>query len=314
MAAVIITLLNEEKTIIPLLEALKKQTVKPTEVVITDGGSTDSTVQLIKVWQKENADFPVRLLIKSGNRSVGRNEAMSKVSDEVIAITDGGCIPEAQWLEQLLHKYRETKAPVVAGYYKGAATSLFTKATAPFFLVMPDKAFKIKTFLPATRSMLITKQVWEKLQGFNEELFDNEDYEFAKKIENQGFQIEFAPLAIVNWQPPSTLAQFVKTIFRFARGDIYAGILRPQVVLVCTRYILLATALFIIAQVLPVFLNVTAFILLLTYSVLAINKNARYVGKAWWLLPLLQYSADFAVITGSLAGLLSLLMRHSRLK
>ena len=44
----ITTVLNEEKTIEGLLESLNNQTLKPDEIVIVDGGSTDRTIAEIK--------------------------------------------------------------------------------------------------------------------------------------------------------------------------------------------------------------------------------------------------------------------------
>src|SRR5258708_5297615 len=52
--SLIITVLNEEKTIVALLEAILKQTLQPDEVVICDGGSSDATVKLIEDFAQKN--------------------------------------------------------------------------------------------------------------------------------------------------------------------------------------------------------------------------------------------------------------------
>ena len=94
----IVTVLNEESTIQDLLESIEKQTRLPDEVVIVDGGSTDFTQKILARW---NPPCPYRWLVKKGNRSVGRNEAVVQLKSELIAITDAGCILESDWLEKI---------------------------------------------------------------------------------------------------------------------------------------------------------------------------------------------------------------------
>jgi len=50
--SVVVTVLNEAEMISVLLLGLLRQTHQPSEVIIVDAGSTDFTVQLIKVFQK----------------------------------------------------------------------------------------------------------------------------------------------------------------------------------------------------------------------------------------------------------------------
>ena len=47
-ASIVTTVLNEEGTIEKFIQALLNQSVKPDEIVICDGGSTDSTVEKVK--------------------------------------------------------------------------------------------------------------------------------------------------------------------------------------------------------------------------------------------------------------------------
>jgi len=182
---------------------------------------------------------------------------------------------------------------------------------------MPGKISNIKTqrpgyknkqtFLPATRSMLISKQTWKKLGGFDESLSHNEDYAFAKKIQSS-YPIVFAPKAVVGWLPRKNLTEFTKMIYRFAKGDIQAGILRPKVILIFARYAIASYFFFfylpkIFPQTTTVAILTTIFLAaLLLYSTWAILKNKKYVKHGWYYLPVLQISSDLAVMWGSLLG------------
>lgn len=301
--SVVITILNEEKTIEKLLNSLVLQTHQPSEVIIADGGSIDNTVQLIKSWQKGHQKFPLMLFIKKGNRSVGRNYAITQAKNEWIAITDAGCEPHKNWLKNLIKTASDKKCEVVAGYYQGIAKTNFQQAVIPYALVMSDKV-NPDTFLPATRSMMMKKSVWEKLGGFDEELSDNEDYALAKKMTNEKVKICFANDAIVNWIPRDNFRDFLKMIYRFAKGDAFAGIFRPKVLLIFARYLFACGLLYLVYRLFGFWYLFGVLILIFgAYFMWSIQKNIKYVPDGWYYLPLLQIGADLAVMWGSVVGI-----------
>ena len=95
---VVIPVLNEEQTIASLLDALLTGTRPPEEIVVSDGGSTDSTRRIVARY----ADRGVRLIEGPGGISENRNAAIEEASHELIACTDAGCIPDPTWLERLI--------------------------------------------------------------------------------------------------------------------------------------------------------------------------------------------------------------------
>lgn len=308
--SVIVTVLNEAHTIEALIATLAEQTLQPDRVVIIDGGSTDGTLEKIQNYPKK-VEFELVSALVPGNRSMGRNAAIQYfVATQLVAITDAGCMLDSAWLENLVQTWTTTNAPVIAGYYATLPTvSSFQRAASPFFLVMPDKVDE-KNFLPATRSMLLEKSVWETVGGFDEQLSDNEDYAFANLVKSSGVPMGFARHAIAYWSPPETLQRFWRTIFRFARGDVAAGLYRPKVVLVFLRYFLSMGVVAWYWQQNPVGATVLAVGMLLLYSVWSVGKLGKYVTKGDLMhLPLLQITADLAVMCGSISGLLRKLER-----
>lgn len=302
----IVTILNEQESIVALLESIVQQTVLPAEVVIVDGGSTDQTLARAKAFLKNKAALAskttFRILQKKGNRSVGRNYAVSQLQSDWVACTDAGCVLDSHWLEQLCDKQQKSNALVVAGYYQPLAHSVFEQAVACYALVNPKyiNQFSQKVFLPATRSMLISKKLFTAMGGFDEVLSDNEDYVFAKKlVSTHAEAMTFAPKAIVFWRPVSTIGAFYTMIYRFARGDSFAGILRPKVLTIYARYLFF------------IWLGMYAFELFLivfaAYMLWAIWKNASFAKKGWYFLPMLQIISDFAVMIGSVHGQLRVL-------
>lgn len=306
------TVYNEEKNIRRLLESIRLLSKKPDEIIIVDGGSKDKTVSIIQEYSSEKK-LGIALYVKKGNRSIGRNEAIKKATSDIIAITDAGCILDSEWLENIIKPFKDPKVEVVSGYYKGIGKSVFQKCLIPYALVMPDQV-KERSFLPATRSMAIRKYTWKRLGGFAKEYSHNEDYVFAKKLEDKKIKTFFAYNAIVKWIPRKTFKEAFIMFFRFSYGDAEANILRNKVLLLFARYflgiyIVLLAALY--KSVIAIILLIVVFVL---YLLWAIWKNYKYVRerKAILILPLLQLTADLAVISGTSFGFFKRL-RHFKL-
>ena len=283
--SVVVTVLNEEATIKRLLDSLINQTLKPSEIIIVDGGSTDRTVATIKKYK-------VTLLAKTGNRSVGRNYGVSKSKGQIIAFTDAGCVPEPNWLEKLIEPFADPKVQVVSGYYKGLPQNIFQKCLVPYVLVMPDQIRG--EFYPSTRSMAMRKRVG----FFDEKLSHNEDYAFAVALKKKGVEFYFAPNAVVGWLPRKNLRQAAWMFLRFAAGDAQTGLLRTKVKLLFFRYYVFFFLIFI---------SVYFWLLAIPYLIWSIFKNFKYVKdiRAIYWLPTLQITADIMVLFGTIVGLLS---------
>jgi len=305
-ASLIATFYNEEDTITPFLDSIMKQVRLPDEVILIDGGSTDQTVRKINEFiHKYGKKLSISLFIKKGNRSVGRNEAVNKSQNEIILSTDVGCILDKNWVKELLVKFADKNISVVAGYYKARASTIFQKALVPYVLVMPDKLIA-ENFLPSTRSMAFKKAIWKKIGGFNERFSHNEDYVFARELKANNIKIAFAQKALVTWLPRKTFKDAFIMFFRFAMGDTESGIVRGKVLLLFLRYML-----FIYLIVLTVVFRSQALLFILILGIIlyfawSIYKNYNYSRSFASLIyfPAIQITADAAVLTGSITGIL----------
>lgn len=292
------TVFNEEKTINDLLTSLINQTRKPDEAVIVDAGSTDATIPKIKDQKLKTQIKNLKIIIKKGcNRSQGRNLGIKKTKGEIIVLSDAGCELDKNWLKNIVSPFKDADIDVVAGYYQAKSKTIFELCVAPYALVMPDKVDS-KNFLPATRSMAIRKKAWREAGGFPEKFSDNEDYVFAQKLKKKKTKVVFCPSAVVYWSPRSNLKVFFMMIYRFARGDAYAGLRYKKVSTVFLRYLLFL--------VLACSIRTALLVIILAYFFWAAWKNYRYVKHplAFLYLPVLQITSDLAVILGSLSGAL----------
>ncbi len=302
--SLICTVLNEEATIIKFLQSVVKQVVLPSEIIIVDGGSSDNTVDKIKEFSPKYKNLNIKIFIKKGNRSVGRNEAIKKSKFDIILITDSGCELHKDWVKNMCSTF-SSNVDVVAGYYMGKHTNIFQKSLIPYALVMPDKV-NPNNFLPATRSMALRKKVWSSIGGFNVKYSHNEDYVFANKIKEKGFNIEFNRKAIVYWQPRSNIKSAFRMFYRFAYGDIESGIFREKVFWLIFRYLIGLYLLSLVPIMKSLSLNIFIVGGVVGYLFWIVFKNYRYVKniKGFIFLPLIQLTADLAVLLGTFKAFL----------
>jgi glycosyltransferase involved in cell wall biosynthesis len=237
--SVIIPVRNEEDSIGPLLDALLNQSLPPTEIVITDGGSTDSTAMIIQRYVDQGA--PVRLIRTT--RALpgrGRNLAVSHSSCEWLAFTDAGIQPDKEWLEFLGEAVAlEPSVDVVYGSYE-PRTDTFFKECAAITYVSPST--EVEGSMMRERSIasaLMRRGVWEAVGGFPEHLRSAEDLLFMKKVEAANFRIALAPRAMVQWNLQPNFWRTFKRFTIYACNNIRAGLWREWQRPILSRYLVL---------------------------------------------------------------------------
>lgn len=287
--SLVITVLNETESIRALLNSIDAQTYQPKEIIIVDGGSTDDTLHKLHAWA---VDSQARVISHTGNISQSRNYGIKQARCEWIACTDAGCILQEDWLEMLVRR-TEKSVDIVAGFYLGNPDSAFEEAVVPFVLVQDDQ-LDIHTFLPATRSLLMRKKVWEDLEGFREDLQVSEDYVFTLLAQDSGYTIVCEPNALVRWKPRKNWLAFFKMVHDQAYNDQKAGVRRKKVKYIFYRY-LLGLSIVIFTQSLVI---VTIGISI--YAAYSIWKHRNHLPKrGWYFLPFLQILSDIAVMLGT---------------
>lgn len=266
--SVIATVYNEGESIRRLMDSLMRQTRRPDEVVICDGGSQDETVAILQTYSDRLSGLQI-ITTAGANISQGRNTAIAAVAGPIVAATDAGVRLDAHWLERLVAPFEGEAGYVgadvnaVAGFFlpdvpgfacdtptdfamRQSAQKIFQMAMAATVLPRADEIDPAK-FLPSSRSVAFRKDLWQQVGGYPEWLDYCEDLVFDLRIRSvsagKGLVFAWAPDAIAYFRPRPSLIAYWRQYFRYARGDGKADLWRKRHAIRYATYLLLLPAL-----------------------------------------------------------------------
>lgn len=224
MYSLIITVFNEEKSIIDFVKSLNAQSKYPDEFIIVDGGSSDRTVPLIK--ETICTEISYRIIIdekcskkySKGPIAKGRNVAISNAKYENILVSDAGCLLDEHWVEQMIFSFENNNADVVSGWYKARVSNAFQREIADIFCPSIDRINK-ETFLPSSRSIGFKKYIWEQVKGYPEDSYTAEDTLFDIKIFKIAKNIIFNENAFVYWNIPEDKDELKQKLYQYGYGE-----------------------------------------------------------------------------------------------
>lgn len=217
--SVIATVYNESASIDALLDSLRRQTRRPDEIIIVDGGSRDDTLARLE-HHVQRGDLPLRTWVLPGcNIAAGRNAAIAAAAGPIIAVVDAGVRLEDGWLEAITAPFEESPAPdVVSGFFVADPQTLFERALGAVTLPHLDE-IDPEAFQPSSRSVAFRRDAWARVGGYPEWLDYCEDLAFDFMLRDAGCRFTMRPDALVHFRPRPTLRAFFRQYYRYARGD-----------------------------------------------------------------------------------------------
>lgn len=241
--SVVVPVRNEEGSVRALLDGLLAQTLRPKEIVITDGGSTDATRDIIEE-EFVKAGQPVRLLREEFSMpGRARNIGAANARNEWIAFTDAGNRPEPVWLEMLARNVvGDSQVDVVYGSYDPVIDNFFKECAAIAYVPPRFKSENGFVRPLSIVSALMRRDVWKAVGGFPEELRSAEDLLFMRKVEQAQYRMVREPEAIVHWNIQPNLWRTFKRFEAYSLNNIRAGLFRDWQASILIYYGLIAAS------------------------------------------------------------------------
>jgi len=208
VVSVIIPALNEEKVIGRCLGALCQMNFSREifEVIVIDNGSADNTAHVALEFSRL---LDLRILEKrDATISALRNHGASVAQGAFLAFLDADCLVPKDWLTFAVHVLSAPGAGIIGAHC----------------CIPPDSSWVARTwndneqanlrghtsYIPSG-DMLLSREIFLKMGGFDESLETNEDYEFCQRVREAGYPVVACPqLEVIHLGTPQTLAAFYR--------------------------------------------------------------------------------------------------------
>jgi len=297
--SIIVPCYNEETTIRHLLDAILAQTYPcaQIELIISDGMSTDRTLEVIAAFQKEHADLAVRVVDNSA-RTIpsGLNQSIRESRGEIIVRLDAHSMPIPEYVERCVTAHESGKGDNVGGVWDiraGADTwvaeSISFAAAHP--LGVGDAMYRLNAKAGAVDTVpfgSFRRILIDKIGAFDETLLANEDYEFNARVRESGGTVWLDPSIRSVYFSRSTLGKLAvqygrygfwkfKMLKRYPHTLLWRQALPPLFVLILFVLIVLSLFIGFARYLLVAQLFIYFFALTLAGLKLSIEKNKGFL-------------------------------------
>ena len=200
LVSVIIPTYNRKKTILSAIYSVLKQTYTKLEVIVVDDGSTDGTGELIKKTIKDERLVYIKLK-KNKGQSAARNVGVKRSIGEIIAFQDSDDIWDESKLELQIKKMQDTNYDLIYcayEYYERDGKKIIVPNTTR---VKELEGYIYNSLCNGnkigTPTMIMKRDTFEKMGGFDESLRSLEDWDFVLRY-SQEYTIGYYDGALVH--------------------------------------------------------------------------------------------------------------------
>lgn len=213
LVTVVIPVRNGEQTIAEELEALAEQTYDGAwEVVVADNGSTDGTRRVCEAWAHRLPDFRITDASDRPGSSHARNVGAAAARGELLAFCDADDVVDKGWLAAIVEA--ATHHDLVGGTQEqsrlnDSSVQQSRGARTRKGLVRP------LGFLPfaPTSNLAVWADVYRTVGGLDVDYPQAHDVEFSWRAQVEGFDLGFAPDAVVHYRYRSTVTGVAKQAY-----------------------------------------------------------------------------------------------------
>lgn len=214
--SVIIPVKNMAGKIEQCLQAVFAQSLPPHEVIVVDGRSTDGTAARAQ-------HFPVRLFYQDyGAAGAARQIGVEHAEGDYLAFTDGDCIPDKNWLQNLADGFGEGVVGVGGGI-KNIGRGIWTNSINLAFATLLGSGRSVQggasfsdrfvKSISGSNSMYRKSDIWQA-GGFDPDLSGADETELNARLLKFG-KLRYVRNATVLHDHSRGLREFARNMYRY---------------------------------------------------------------------------------------------------
>lgn len=219
MISIVIPTLNEEDYLSGLLNSLKEQDFNDFEIIVSDAGSKDKTIEIAESFGCK--------VVKGGLPGIGKNNGVKSAHGEIIIFLDADMKFGKNELKKALNEFLERNLDVASSKLRSLDKIFFEDMLICLFFNIPNSI--LEKILPhGVGFIMIKKDLFEKLNGFDEQILLEEDQDFVRRAAKKG---NFGILRDI--KPYFSLRRFkqdgyIRTYFKYLISEAYNLIFGPD--------------------------------------------------------------------------------------
>lgn len=172
MISIIIPALNEKERLPILLESIKNQDFADYEIIVADANSTDKTLEIAKEYDCK--------IVVGGLPAKGRNEGTKIAKGEIFFFLDADTFLPNNFLNKTLSEFNNRKLDLASFCLSPMPKKIMSSFFLNIFYNQP--IILLQNILPhAATGMLVKKDLFEQLGGFDEDVKLAEDHYLARR-------------------------------------------------------------------------------------------------------------------------------------
>jgi succinoglycan biosynthesis protein ExoA len=233
LVTVIMPARNEERAIGEALDSVLGQTYRNLQFVVIDGGSTDRTRAIVE--ERRAQDPRVEIVTNPlPNIPVSLNMGLAAARGRWLVRVDAHSTVPATYVADLVGRLREGTWAGVGGIKPGVGITPAGKAIAAAmssrFGVGNSKYHYATTEVEVDHLPFGAYPVdlLREMDGWDESLVANEDYELDYRLRQQGGRLLLDPRVVISWQCRQSVPDLYRQYVRYGRGKADVAMLHPE--------------------------------------------------------------------------------------
>lgn len=175
--SIIIPTLNEENYLPLLLASIKKQSFFDYEIIVADAGSKDKTLEIAKKYDCQ--------IITGGLPAQAKNNGAKFSKGDLLLFLDADVILPERFFEKSLSEFKKRNLKIAGFFLLPANKNKISTFLFNFFYNFPILLLE-KILAHAAQGILIEKELFEKINGFDEKIKLAEDHDLARRAKKFG--------------------------------------------------------------------------------------------------------------------------------